>query len=126
MSNQLVDPVIKINNETVAIVPNTFKFKGGFGESKLLPQSSGNGQVDTVFAENMEDKKSAVKFEMRVTSENIEYVKTLKQNKKNNAITAQEDTTNLTFLNMALVNDPETTCSPEGKIEFHFEGDTVR
>ena len=124
--NQLVDPVVGINNETISIAPNTFKFKGGFGESKVLPQSAGNGQIDTVYAENVENKISEVKFELRVTSENIAYIKGWKANKKNNAITAQEDTTNLTFLNMALTNDPEATFSAEGKLECHFMGDTVR
>lgn len=124
--SQLVDPVVSVNNETIYLVPNTFKFKGGFGESKVLPQSAGNGQVETVYSENIENKISEVQFELRVTPEAIEYIKSFKKNKKNNAITAQEDTTNLTFTNMALTNDPEATFSAEGKISMVFQGDPVR
>lgn len=124
--NQLVDGVVTINGENIGVVPNSVKMKLGSGESKLLPVSSGNGQIETVFAENMENKMSKFSFETRVTSDNIDLLKSWKKNKKENAITFQEDTTNLTFTNMAQTNDPEITISAEGKIEFVFEGDPAR
>lgn len=124
--NALSDPVVKINNETIAIKPNSFKYKGGYGESKLLPQSAGNGQIETVYSENAENKISSVKFELLVTNNNIKYVKTFKKNQKSNGITVQEGDTNLTFTGMALTNDPEVTLSAEGRIEMDFNGDPVR
>ena len=126
MSRVLSDPTVLINNEVVAIVPNSLKFKLGRGESKVLPQSSGNGEIETVYSENVETKIGEVKLELRVTAKNIEVVEALKLNKSYNGISITEDDFNLTYNNMAMMNDPEIPATSDGKIELHFEGDPAK
>jgi hypothetical protein len=122
----LVDPVVRVNNQIVAIIPNSLDYKSGIGESDVKPQSSGNGRVEGIFYENIESKFSHVKFEMRVIEDNIELVSAWKANRNENFIQITEGTLVKTFPNCALTNDPEIKISSDGKIPLEFKGDVAK
>lgn len=120
----IATPTIQVNNETIAIVPNSFKYKGGRGERTIRTQSSGGSAVDVVSTENAETKKSMVTFEMINTAKNISLVEDWQDNLNANAITASDNNQNFTkaFSNMTVINDPEVALSQDGSISVEFEG----
>jgi hypothetical protein len=122
----LSDPAIRINNDTFAPVPNSVSYVGGFGESEIKVQSAGGGNVEGVYSENAETKRSEFKCAIYSTPENIELVLAFKANANKNFITVSGNGLDIVFRNMALVNDPEHNLSNDGQIELEFMGDQVR
>ena len=117
-------PAIQVNNETISIIPNSFKYKGGLGERSVRTQSAGGSAVDVVATENVETKKSMVTFEMINTAENISLSEDWHGLFNANAITASDNNQNFTkaFGNMTMINDPEVTLSQDGNLTVEFEG----
>jgi len=122
----LSDPSIRINNDTFAVVPNSISYVSGLGESEVKTQSAGNGNIETVFSENVETRLSMFKCSLYVTAENIASVETLKNNTNQNFITLSESGVDKVFRNVALTNDPELNFSNDGQVELEFMGDQVR
>tara|TARA_R110000772_G_C13310322_1_gene440400 strand:- start:10206 stop:10598 length:393 start_codon:yes stop_codon:yes gene_type:complete len=120
----IATPTIQVNNETISIIPNSFKYKGGRGERSIRTQSSGGSAVDVVMTENAETKKSMVTFEMLNTAKNIGLAEDWQDALNANAITASDNNQNFTkaFANMTVINDPEVTLSQDGNLTIEFEG----
>lgn len=116
-------PALEINNEVVAIVPNSLVFTEGFGEQTVLTQSAGGGIIETVYSDNAELKISMVKFELHTTQQNIDLVRSWKVNLNNNAISITDSGLERTFTNMALTSNYEVQTGSEGKIAIEFKGD---
>lgn len=117
-------PTIQVNNETISIVPNSFKYKNGRGERNIRTSSAGGSAADVIFTENAETKKSMVTFELPNTPGNISLVEDWQDLLNANAITASDNNQNFTksFANMAVINDPEVSLSQDGNISIEFEG----
>lgn len=120
----IATPTIQVNNETIAIVPNSFKYKGGRGDRAVRTQSSGGSAVDVVMTEDAETKKSMVTFEMINTETNIGLVEDWQDALNANAITASDNNQNFTkaFSNMTVITDPEISLSQDGSFTVEFEG----
>lgn len=120
----IATPTIQVNNETISIIPNSFKYKNGRGERTIRTQSSGGSAVDVVMTENAETKKSMVTFEMLNTAENISLAEDWQDLLNANAITASDNNNNFTkaFGNMTVITDPEITLSQDGNLTLEFEG----
>lgn len=117
-------PTIQVNNETISIVPNSFKYKNGRGERKVRTSSAGGSATDVVFTEDAETKKSMVSFELINTPTNIALAEDWQDLLNANAITASDNNQNFTksFANMAVINDPEVSLSQDGTLTIEFEG----
>jgi len=117
-------PTIQVNNETIAIIPNSFKYKGGRGERTVRTQSSGGSSVDVVATENAETKKSMVTFEMINTAGNISLYEDWQDLFNANAITASDNNQNFTkaFANMTVITDSEIALSQDGNLTVELEG----
>jgi len=129
MSNQIIsDPSIRINNETYQIVPNTLKVDLGLGDSKVMAQSSGNGGISQVYAEDVTTKVGKIKLSVFATAEQVAKIQALKANKNANyiSITDAESEMTLVMQNAALVKTPEINFSSEGQVELEFEGNPVK
>ena len=120
----IATPTIQVNNETISIIPNSFKYKNGRGERTIRTQSSGGSAVDVVMTENAETKKSMATFEMLNTAKNISLVEDWQDALNANAITASDNNQNFTksFANMTVINDPEIGLAQDGNISIEFEG----
>jgi len=120
----LFDPEIRINNSTVATIANSIKIIWGNGESSLIAQSVGNGAVQHVYSENVETKIAKLKFSLASTSENMDLIITLKNNRNTNYIVLNSSTSNKSIVmkNVALTNDPEMSLSNEGQMDLEFVG----
>ena len=57
-------PGITVNNVPIAIVPNSFKYRKGAGETKVRAASTGGGGVNSIHTEDAETKVSYMTFEM--------------------------------------------------------------
>ena len=117
-------PTIQVSNETISIIPNSFKYKGGLGERNVRTQSAGGSSVDVVMTENAETKKSMVSFELINTAGNISLMEDWHAALNANSITASDNNQNFTksFANMTMINDPEVTLSQDGNLTVEFEG----
>ncbi len=122
MANALSNPTVVVNNLATPIVPNSFTFTEGLGEQTIRTQSSGGGSVEPVFSENVETNKSMVKFSVFNTAENIDLVKTWKQNKNANAISVTGEGLTRSFSGMALISNYEVNLGSDTTIDIEFEG----
>lgn len=123
----LTTPSIVVNNESIAIVPDSFKYTPGFGETNMRPQSSGGANVQMVKSTNAETKKSTVKFALLPIKINTDHVDDWQDNGKadGNGIEASDGPFAVAFRNMYMTNDPERNLSSDGVIELEFEGSPI-
>jgi hypothetical protein len=82
----LANPVLEINNEVIDYVPNTLKFKEGFGETNVRAAAIGGGQVRSIYTEDIETKFGEVMVELYPTPQNIEIIRQWKTNGNQNVI----------------------------------------
>ena len=127
MAEQFIsDPQIRINNETIKIVPGTARMIRGKGETSIKSQTAGNGQVEQILSEDITTNVGKIFLSMYVTRENIAKIVDFKNRKNENfvSITNKEGFTAV-MNNAALINDPEHTFSNDGQVELEFHGETV-
>lgn len=118
-------PKITVNNQNIAIKPNSFKFTEGLGEQKVDVQSAGGNAVQQVIKQDANTMKSSVKFALENTIANIEVTKTWKLNPGANAITATAAITGdftRTFSLCTLINNYEVGLGVDTDTELEFEG----
>ncbi len=124
MSIQLSDATVLVNDEVVAIVPNTLKFTEGFGEQNVRAASVGGGSVEQVFSRDVETALSKVMFDIHTTPDNVKLARTWKSNGNQNVVaiagkTVEAELTR-TFTQAAMTGDPEIEISTEGVINIEF------
>lgn len=121
------NPTISVNDETVAIIPNTLMTKNGHGETKVRAVSTGGGGGGTVHTVDAESRFSVVKFDLPNTAANAEKVRQWKSAIGTNTVSFFErvggDVVERTFTGQSIVNDPEFEASADGKVSIEFNGD---
>jgi hypothetical protein len=131
MGNQtLSTPAIQINNETYKIVPNSFVYDGGEGETNVRSASTGGGSSTSVHSENAETKISMCKFDIYLLHGVDADIATWKENTGANNIKALQSTrsgesTTLSFDNMSLAPAVERQASADGVTSLEFKGDPM-
>lgn len=119
-------PGISVNNDPISIVPNSFKFTMGKGETTVRAASAGGGSVQSVHTEDAESKIGKMSWEMYVTTETMKSVSGWKNAIGANYVAAQQPASSpLSGGNMSMVNDPDFEASADGKVEIQFEGDPL-
>ncbi len=121
---QLTDAAVLVNDEVVAINPNSLSFKEGFGSRTMRSASIGQGKVEQVYANDAESAIGMVKFELPTTPANIGLVRSWLQLENANVVgiagsTSEGDVTK-TFTQAAVTNDPENNIGADGNIEVEF------
>lgn len=124
MSVQLSNAAVTINNNVIAIIPNSLAFTEGLGEQVIRTASAGGGAVDQVFSENIETNLSMIKFDIPATIENIELAREWKVNKNQNLVQiagrTPEGTLTRSFSQAALINDYEVALGSDTNIPIEF------
>jgi len=124
MSEQLSNAQVLVNNDVVAIIPNTLTYTEGLGEQNVRAASSGGTQTEQVFSDNIEMRYSTVKFEIAPTVENIEKARIWKKNKNQNLIQIAGRTVDgkltRTFSQAALLTDYEVPLTSDGNITLEW------
>lgn len=126
MATQLSNPTVMVNNQQVAIEPNSFKYTEGLGEQKIKAAASGGNEIEQVFSEDVSTNFSMVQFEMSSTPENVELQRAWKIKKNTNFIEVfsrvpgEADFTR-SFSQAALLNDVEVNLGSEATISLEFK-----
>ena len=123
-------PTIIINNETIAIVPNSFMYDGGEGEVTVRAASAGGGNTTSVHSQNAETQIGKCKFDVFLTPATDTAIAIWKERVGANSIQViQRDTggesVTLSFDNMSLINAVERAASADGVTSLEFEGDRM-
>lgn len=122
----IANPSIVVNNEPVAIVPNSAKYTEGKGEQTLRAASAGGGAVEQVYSDNVETNLSMISFSLFNDPETIELLRTWKNNKNQNVVvltgkTSDGKTLKRTFNQAALLNDYEVNLGADTTIDAEFK-----
>ena len=127
---QLTAAQITVNNEVIPHDPNSVSWTEGFGETKMRAASTGEGDSEQVYAQDIESQYSTVKFTMPTTPETIALARAWKANKNQNVIAITGSTVDgdvrRTFTQAALVNDYEVQAGTETSIELEFKTNKAR
>ena len=125
MGVQVADAAVQVNNNTVAIIPNTLAYTEGKGEQTIRAASAGGGQVEQIYANNVESNFSMVKFELPATVENIELAREWKSNANANLVqlagSTPEGRVTRTFSQAALLSDYEVPLGSDTNISIEFK-----
>ena len=125
MSTQLSNPTVLVNNVQVAIKPNSVKYTEGLGEQKIRAASTGSGQVEQIYSEDIESNFSSVSFDMPATVDNVVNQRAWKTNKNQNIVqilgSTPEGSITKTFTNAALLNDVEVMLGSDTDITIEFK-----
>lgn len=125
MSTQLADALVTVNNEATAVTPNSVSYTEGLGEQTIRAASAGGGQVEQVYANNIESNFSTVMFDMPATVENIAKARAWKNNRNGNVVviagsTPEGDITR-TFTQAAILNDYSVALGNDTNISIEFK-----
>lgn len=121
-------PEILVNDEKVAIVPNTFTYDKGEAEINVRSASSGNGSSESVHTTNAETAISEPMFSLFPTSETDDLIRRWKEQIGANIIKAVQRVPGgndivLTFPGQSLTNKPSREASADGVVALEFKGD---
>lgn len=131
MSVALANPTVIINNEPWLVVPNSVSFDEGLGEQLMRAASSGGGQTEQVFSQNVEENFSGVKFQIFPDPEWIDKLRAVKANKNENVVTITGDVVDRgttkslqrTFTNAAILNRYDVNLGADEVIDVEFTSD---
>lgn len=130
MSIALADPSIVVNNEPVAVVPNSVKFTEGAGEQTMRAASTGGGGIEQVFSKNVETNFSKIMFSVMNDIQTIEDIRGWKKNSNQNVVvltgkTPDGKTLRRTFNQAALLNDYEVNLGADTTIDIEFSSNAA-
>jgi hypothetical protein len=123
-------PSVSINNETLAIVPNSFVYDGGEGEISVRAASAGGSRAESVHAINAETMISKVTFELYPTPDLDEKIRRWKRQVGGNVIQITQVLQNgqsiaRTFQHQSLMNPIERNASADGTVSLEWSGDQM-
>ncbi len=123
--NQLTGVQVIVNNDTVAIVPNSLVYNEGLGEQKVHAVSVGDGEVEQVFAQDIETNFGMVKFDLRSNPSSIAQALVWKQNGNENVVSIMGENADgrliRNFTGASLTSNYDVNIGVDGiiNIEFH-------
>jgi hypothetical protein len=126
MTIALSDVTITVNNEPIAIVPNSFKFTEGKGEQTYRAASAGGGSVEPVYSNDVTSLFSSFGFELYNTIGDIESARQWKSNRDQNVVgmtgkTPDGKTISRTFARAAILNDYEVQLGSDTTFSLEFK-----
>lgn len=126
---QLSDATFIVNDEPVATMPNSIAFTEGLGEQSMKAASLGGGEVEPIFANDLETSFAMVKCELPSTPENIKLARQWKTNRNDNVVQiigkTSEGTVTRTFSRAALTADYEVGIGSDATIPIDFKSATA-
>lgn len=124
-------PAIKMNNDVIGIVPNSFKYKSGAGEVKVRAASTGGGNAKSVHTQDAETMFSTMSFEIYPTFDNVAHIRDWQDQVQANTLEAmqagkgsQKDFL-VAFKGVSVTNDPDIEAGADTKITIELAGDKL-
>lgn len=122
----LSNPQIEVNDEVIAIIPNSLSYKKGKGDKDVKAQSAGGQSIQVVVTENAETFISTVKFKLYNTATNFALVDAWIDNSPTGStIRLSEGTITESFRSMIVTSEPERVVGADGELEVEFKGQPV-
>lgn len=121
MTSRIGNPVLRVNNEPFPIVPNSFKFTEGDGETTVETQTIGN-DVEIVTSDSGEDKMTTFSFDVMNTEDNIKRLRGIKKNPGNNVFDYSEGSFSRVVQSASITNNYEIELSATGKATIECKG----
>lgn len=124
-------PTIKVNNDVVPIVPNTFKYVSGDGETTVRAASTGGNNAVSVHTQNAETMFSKIMFSVHVTLDLIPKIRDWKADIGGVRVEASQqglngaDDFSVAFKGVSMTNDPDINAVADGVIEIEMAGDKL-
>lgn len=130
MSITLSVPSVIVNNQTIAIVPNSFTYDGGEGEINVRAASGGGNQIESVHSVNAEGKIGMCKFDVYLTPDVDSLIRTWKNQVGQNNIQFVQRISNggnvtRSMSHMSVTNKVERNASSDGVVSIEFSGDPM-
>lgn len=111
---------ITVNNQAVAIKPNSCSFTAGRGERTVRTKMSGRN-LSTVASEDVETQTSMIKFTLLTETDTTDLVTSWQDNGDANGIVMQDvDGNTYTFNKAIITNDPEINSGVDAETEVEF------
>lgn len=134
MAVAFANPQVTVNNVVQLIKPNTLAFTEGFGEQIVRAASAGGAKAEQIFADNVEDNFSDVKFSLDPTVDNITSAREWKTIPGLIVITvtgtvvdgSTTTTFSRTFNRASLVNNVEVPLGSDTQIDLEFKSDPAQ
>jgi len=131
MAIAIANPTVRVNDETISIVPNSVTVKLGAGETNVRAASSGGGAIESVHTSDAESKIAGVNFDIYNTPEMLRKISGWKN--AIGALTVQVvgtvpggATFSVAMANVSLTNDPDIELSADGVTSLEFMGDPAQ
>lgn len=125
MGVQVSDATVTVNNDIVAVTPNSVMFTEGLGEQNIRAASAGGGQVEQIYSNNIESNFSTVRFDMPSTLENIAKARQWKASRNLNLVQIMgrtpEGDVSRSFTQAAILNDYEINLGSDTNITIEFK-----
>lgn len=120
-------PAIIVNNNPVAILPNTCMFDEGEGETTVRNQNAGGNANELVISDDAEQKVGKVSFELANTVQNIDLARGWKKNPGANVVEVTGQVGNQSFERIfnaaSIVNNYEVNLQTDGNIALEWVGE---
>lgn len=125
MAVQLANALVTVNNDPVAIIPNSLMFTEGLGEQSIRAASVGGDQTEQIYSDDIESNFSTISFEIPATIENIAKAREWKTNKNQNVVqvlgSTPEGSMTRTFTQAAFLNNYEVALGSDTNIPIEFK-----
>lgn len=118
----LSTPQVIVNDEVVAIKPNSLSYTEGRGERNVRTKSAGGGSTSVVVTRNAETETSMVKFVVLTEDTSIETVLGWLDLFDANRVEFSEGGLDRTVTQATVTNNPEVNIGESGEIEIEFTG----
>lgn len=125
MSTELYKPAVEVNGEVVYIVPNSLKFKDGFGTRNTRVASGGGDRRETINTEDITTQFGELTFDMHTTVENINLKRQWQANFDVNEVAWLEAGESRRMTNALIQEDPEVNSGVDGQFTVMFKGDRL-
>lgn len=127
MQEGISKPTLLINNETIAIVPNSATFDEGEGETTVRAMSAGGGSIELVISTDAEGMVGGFKVELPNTAKYINLARGWKKNPGKNVIqmlgnNKQGKPLSRTITEASITNNYEVELSSDGKLSLEWVG----
>ena len=121
MAIAISNPQVTVNDENIAIVPNSFTYTEGFGEQQVFTESAGGGSIATVYANDVSTNYSMIKFSMHNYQANIDLIRSWKARLDANVIMVTAVDFSRVFAFCALTSNYEVKLGSDTTIELEFK-----
>lgn len=123
---RLSNSSVRINGETVYIVPNSLVIDYGLGEVNVRAASGGGDSIQSVHGVNAETKVGMINFDLDSTSEYVKRIPEWKQGIGENVIQFVDEGAQGSMASASLSNRVTASLSQDGVISLEWSGNPIQ